>query len=1325
MNLFRYKSLLPLFLLVVTGHIASARGKHLATGEIPKIQKTDGLDFIENKGQWVPEARFKAAIPGGALFVTNSGFVYNYISLNDLEHIHELTHTAKGDLSGEIVHTHAYRVNFVGGNTNVSYEQSAKRNYYNNFFIGNDPSKWAGNVGLYGKVIQKNIYPGVDVALYGKDKSFKYDFIVAPGADAGKIKLSFEGVTPVLTSNGNLKFTTSVNVLEEQAPYCYQVINGIKKEVKSSYKLVDGVLTYSFPEGYNNQYELIIDPVLVFSTYSGSTTSAYSHTTTYDADGNLYAGAYVTGVGWPATLGAAQGTNGGLSDAGINKYNATGTALVYSTYYGGSSSEYPHSMFVNSLGELILSGITNSSNIPLTGNAFDNTLGGNSDIFVVHFNSTGTALIGATYLGGSSNEPSTVDINGTSSSGNSLNNLVSPVELNVDNSGNIWVVSNTVSTDFPVSANAQQALSGGANDGVICKLNPTCSQLLYSSYLGGSGTDAILGIQFNHVGNVVVCGSTQSTNFPTTTGAMTTTAPGGTCDGFVTIINSATGAIMHSTYTGTTGTDQAVNLQIDATNNVYVLGRTDGAYPISTGVYSMAGSDCFIDKLTPTLSASLSSTRVGGQQTGSRYFPTAFLLDICQNIYVAGLSQSTGSYITGLPTTTNAFDNTPRSFWFCVLSPNFGTPLMQSYFGSNNPTQNYYDHTHVGVNRMDPGGVIYHSVCANAPTGSFPTTPGSVFPTKLNSGQDILSFKFNFEATGVQSNFVLDPTLNQNDTGCAPYTVHFKNTSTSAKVYTWNFGDNTPTSNDTNVVHTFTNPGVYTVALYANNDSSCITDDTAYMTITVLYTALPDLTVNDTTLCTFQQSINIGVTINNPTANNTIQWGPGAGIIGAANTPTITVDPSTNNTYWVTVKDTIPGICGFSKTDTVHIDLSPRVLDILNNDTVVCKGAVVPISALGTAGYTYAWSPSTGVSDTTLLQPVITINQPNVYTLTASYPDCPDTAVQISFGMHYIPTLDLGPDKSVCQWTEVALESTVSPFRNDYIYQWSPATPNLTNPTGPNTSFISDTTITYILHVQTPIGCADQDTISITVYPGGFGAIIADTGYCPGNAAPLWATGGVSYAWSPAYGLSDTTIPNPVASPLTTTDYTLLIKDIHNCLDTEKVTVQVYPQAVLTLPDSITVYPGEQYHVEPGTNCLYFSWFPPSGLSNASISDPLMSPQVRTRYFVNATTENGCVVKDSMDVLVKETVIDMPNAFAPAGTNNLFKPAKRGIVQLKNFSIFNRWGNKVYSSTNIEQGWDGTKDGKAVPAGVYVYIIEAVTDNGKVFTQQGNVTLIR
>lgn len=1305
-----YKGSLLLCCILGFSVPGTARGKHPATGEVPKAPAREGISFIENKGQWVPEARYKADIPGGVMFITDNGFVYNYVSDHDMERIHELTDEGK-PVGQEIVHQHAYRVSFAGANSNSDYRNEQKSPVYHNYFLGNDPSKWKSGVGLYGKVVHKNIYNNIDLAVYSVKHSVKYDFIVAPGADPSAISLQFEGVRPELTAGGNILIRTSVNEITEQAPYCYQVVDGKQKTVASRYKLKDGHISFEFPEGYDHTAELVIDPVLVFATYSGGTgggSGFYSYSTTYDADGNTYAGSGAYNAGWPVTAGAIQSTFSAGQDVAVNKYNTTGSGLIYSTYYGGSGVDLPHAMNVNALGELVVVGSTTSGNLPMPANAYDNVANG-TDIFVAHFNTTGTALLGATYIGGTSNEPAPFSFTGTGSLTNQ--NTTSPVELTFDGANNIWVVSATPSSDFPVTTGAAQPAIAGAIDGVIFKLNPACSSLMYSSYLGGTGNDGIFNIQFNNAGNLVICGGTQSTNFPVTTGAMNMSAPGGTFDGFVSVLNGTTGAIMQSTYIGTDNTDQAVALQVDEDDNVYVLGRTLGNYPITAGAYSVPDGDLFIAKLNPTLSGSLLTTRLGNPQTSGRYFPTAFLHDICGNIYVCGLAAT-----SGLPLSADAF-LTSGPFWFGVLKPNFSDLLYGSYFGAGS------DHTHVGVNRLDPMGIVYHSICN---INQYPFTNASSYqPTKLNTGQDIVSFKFNFEATGVQSNFVLDPAISGNDSGCVPYTVRFVNTSSAAENYTWNFGDNTPNSNLASPTHTFTAPGVYTVSLHANNDSSCITDDTTYMTITVLETNPPDFIVQDTTLCSYQQYIDIGLTLNNPSPNNTILWQPAAGIISAANQPVITVDPSVNNVYWVTVKDTIPGICGFSATDTVHIDLSPRVLDIINNDSVVCEGAVIPIHAIGTPGYTYSWSPATGVSNTSALEPNITINQPNLYTLTASYPNCPDTAVQINFDMHYMPHLNVGPDQYVCQWTQVALESSVSPYRNDYSYQWTPATPNLSQPNGPNTHFIADTTATYVLSVQTPIGCEDKDTIKITVYPGAFGGITADTGYCPGNEAPLLATGGVYYSWSPAYGLSDTAIANPVASPHTTTEYTVLIRNQHDCLDTEKVVVQVYPEAVLTVPDSVSVYPGEQYHVEPGGNCLYFNWFPPAGLSSANISDPLMSPAVNTRYFVTASTEHGCTVTDSMDVLVRETTLDMPNAFAPAGANPLFKPGKRGIAQLKEFAVFNRWGNKLYSSTNIDAGWDGTYKGKPQPPGVYIYIIEAVTDSGKPFVKQGNVTLIR
>lgn len=1318
MSLYNFRTKLVVAGMLLSAFSVQGKGKHPATGLLPAATPRTNLDFVENKGQWDNQAKFKADIPGGALFLTNNGFVYNFVSADDLEKIHEMEHEEGKDASSEKIRHHAYKITLNGANINPVQSGLNKRSYHHNYFIGNDKSKWAGKVGVYEKINSANVYQGIDLSVYSKGMSVKYDFVVHAGANPDQIALSFEGVSPTLTEAGDLKIVTSVNEVLEQAPYCYQVIDGKTIEVESAYKIENGQIKFSFPNGYNSNFDLVIDPILVYASFSGGTTSAfYAHSTTYDNLGNTYTAALSYGVGWPTTLGSFQNIYPGSYCPSITKVNATGATIIYATYYGGNGATQPNTMRVNDNYELVMAGYTGASNLPLTTNAFQTTLSGSSDLYVVRFNSDGSALLGSTYVGGSGLEctlPGTTTIY-TSLGGSST--PYNPAEVAFDSDGSIWVTSNTGSTNFPVTTNATQSTLAGSHDAVIFNISANCSVLNYSTYFGGDGWDGGISIELNENNTkLVVAGWTQSSSLPNTTGAFLSSNQGGT-DGFVTVYDRTALSNTRTSYLGTANVDHAHRVAFDRSGNIYVAGRSvSGTYPVTTGAYSVPNGTVFIQKLDTGLTMGLASTKIGG--TNGSLIPTAMIIDICDNILVATIGSGTQS---GMPLTPDAFETAARPFWFCALTENFGDLFFGSYFGST------ADHFHPGVARMDPNGIIYHSVCAaGSPTSVFfPTTPGSFSPNKMNgSTNDNITFKFNFEATGVQSNFILDPTLVQNDTGCVPYTIKLRNTSTSSKEYFW-YENTAFISSDTNLTHTFTVPGIYTIMLHSKNDSSCVTDDTAYMTFVILETNPPVFTVSDTTVCSLPQSIVLNMDLQNPSPNNTIVWGPATGILSGNGTTALTVNPSLNNTYWVVVKDTIPGICGFSASDTVHIDLSPRALQIVTPDTTVCEGSIINMIANGTPGYTYRWQPAIGVSDTTILQPQISINQSNLYTLTASYPNCQDTSVFVNIDMHFMPHLTLGQDVYICEWQEVALQSTVTPYRSDYIYQWTPTT-GLNFPNGPNASFYADTTIMYHLNVKTPIGCADEDSILVTVYPGGFGEVVADTGYCPGNEKiELWARGGVSYKWTPDFALSNNKIANPIANPGTSTQYTVYITNQHGCVDTEMVMVNVYPQAIINIPDSVTVYPGERYQMEPNTNCLYFTWFPTSGLNNSTIGNPLMSPEVRTRYIVTATTEHGCVTTDSIDVFVEETKLDMPNAFAPNGTNNTFKPVKRGIASLKEFSVYNRWGNKIFTTNNIDNGWDGTFNGVAQPTGVYIYFIDAVTDNGKVFTQKGNVTLIR
>lgn len=1250
---------------------------------------------------------------------------------------------------------HAYKVHFDGCNTDAVYHGENKRAYYHNYFKGRDTAGWKGHVNLYCKIVREQLYQGIDLAVYSREYRLKYDFLVSPGADPGQIKLRYEGVQPEITQEGNLRIRTSVNEIVEQAPYCYQEVNGKKRVVPAAYRLVQNVLSFVFPQGYDTKLPLVIDPELVYATYSGAVipagTALYmpmrAHATTYDASGRLYAACTSREPGWPVTTGAFGQNYNDFDDVVINVYEANGASLAYATYYGGEMQEMPLTMIVNNAGELILAGTTNSEDeLPITPGCYDATFAGPlpvglnpnpvGDLFVAHFNSGGTTLLGATYLGGTGHEPvsSQNDMNTMNPGMLSSGATMCPLELSVDPQGNIWLIGNTSSTDFPVTANAQQPVfAGGATDIILCKLSPDCSQLLYSSFLGGTGADIGYGLRRAANGTLVICGGTQSSNFPVTPGAMMTTAPGGGFDGFAAIINPATGAVIRSTYMGTAGKDQTTMLCLDAAGNIYTAGVTQGNYPISPGVFSMPQGKIFLHKLSADLSTGLVSTRLGNTDI-LQHYPVAMTFTECNQVLISAfgfpVNMGPGSQ-NDMPVTPNAMASGKRRFWFGTLDEDFSTLSYASYFGSDLSTTPagllLSDALYTGVHRYDPRGLLYQSLTTS--NAGFPATAGSWAPNSFlvgmppMSGQfDAGSFKISF---GTSSDFSLDPAFNTNDTGCAPFTVQFVNNSSGASTFTWDFGDGSPQSNlATPPPHTYNNPGTYTITLTVTNDSTCPKQDIAYMDITVLTVEQPLISVQDTLLCSPLSAMSISVAIANPNPAFDIAWSPANGIIGPANQQTVTVNPTISSSYYVTVTDDAFGFCSLSATDTLNIQVASAGVTILTPDTVVCQGSTVHIDAIGNPAYNYTWIPGTGMNDSTILEPAILVNQSENYVLKASHPGCPDTFLLFSIGMEITPVVDLGPDKIACQWDNVALEVLINPFNSSYQYQWTPATGlNITGT--PNTWLIADTTISYTLSVQTPFGCEDKDTIMLTVIPGNFGGISVDTGYCPGDSAQLLATGGVSYSWTPSYGLSDSLVSNPIATPQTSADYTVYITNAHGCVDTERVSVRVYPNAILEMPDTIVVYPGEQYRLEPGTNCLYFSWFPPSGISSTTVSDPGFDPQVNTRYFVTATTEHGCTIRDSIDVLVKETVMDMPNAFVPSGHNRLFKPAIRGIAQLNEFSIYNRWGNKIYSSNNINEGWDGTYKGSAQPVGVYIYFIDAVLDNGRSLQQKGNVTLIR
>ncbi|MEI7802551.1 MAG: hypothetical protein WCI97_07905, partial [Bacteroidota bacterium] len=544
------------------------------------------LHFRENKNQWDPRINFIGFLNEGCIYLENNTISFKLFDGSDIQKMHPRKDKYV------TVHSHIYKMHFVNANPNpVIVKESPSPEYYN-YFIGNDASKWASEVKQYQCITYLNLYPSIDLKIYGMGLTMKYDFVVHPGAEMNDIKIWYEGPDAMEIKNSELHVKTSVGEIIEAPPFSYQNISWGKIPVKCKYELKDNVLQFKMQDKVNSNYDLIIDPTLIFSTFTGSTADNWGFTATYDELGDLYLGGYVNteqfGGAYPTTAGAFQTTYGGgtgggsgngngngfSSDMGITKFNNTGTALIYSTYLGGNDNENPHSLFVNSANQLCVYGKTYSANYPVTAGCYDNTYNGNSDIVVTVFNTTGTALVGSTYIGGSGQDGINFDPHEFIFGGLKYNyGDDARGEIICDPSNAIYVASSTNSTDFPVTAGCYQSTSGGGQDGCVFKLNPTCTSLIFSSYLGGNLDDACYSLDRKSSDNTLyLTGGTSSSNFPAVAGGVNPAYMGGPCDGYLLHLNANGTAVLNSTFLGTAFFDQSYNVKLDEAEDVYVVG---------------------------------------------------------------------------------------------------------------------------------------------------------------------------------------------------------------------------------------------------------------------------------------------------------------------------------------------------------------------------------------------------------------------------------------------------------------------------------------------------------------------------------------------------------------------------------------------------------------------------------------------------------------------------------------------------------------------------------------------------------------------------------
>ncbi|MDQ3072621.1 MAG: hypothetical protein M3Q97_05100, partial [Bacteroidota bacterium] len=542
-----------------------------------------GIQFIPNQGQWDNQIKAAADIPGGKLWITDSGLTYLFYDgkkISDIQHRRATDHAVK---------FHCIKIDLIDADFSSAPHYSEKSSTYYNYYLGSDANRWVSGLYGYRKIIYPNIYPGVDFAIYGYGDAVKYDFIVKAGIDPEIIRMKYRGQDSLAVENAELHLTMSLGKVTEGEPLAWDKISEEQKRmVACRYTLIDDIVFFQLT-GHKEKNTLVIDPEVVFSTFSGSVADNFGYTATYDEEGHGYSGGTAFSPGFPVTTGAFQiDYGGGISrnppgdgarDIGILKYAPDGKQLIYATYLGGFDNEDPHSMVVNPQGELLVFGNSYSENFPVTPDAFDTTWNGEADIIIARFSADGKALLSSTFLGGQGDDALNGSFDNLSHENISILGFnyadIYRGEIITDTIGNVFIITTTKSYDFPVPNGFQTTRAGGLQDACVVKLNADLSDLLWGTYLGGDGDDAGYSINLNSLGHIYVCGGTSSADFPLRGNSLFKTDMGGV-DGFISCISPDGSQLIYSTYFGTNDYDQCYFVQIDQDDNVFTTGQTKG-----------------------------------------------------------------------------------------------------------------------------------------------------------------------------------------------------------------------------------------------------------------------------------------------------------------------------------------------------------------------------------------------------------------------------------------------------------------------------------------------------------------------------------------------------------------------------------------------------------------------------------------------------------------------------------------------------------------------------------------------------------------------------
>jgi hypothetical protein len=689
------------------------------------------LSFEANRGQFDPAVAFAARGAGYALLLTVDGPQLQLQYTNQ-----DPAQFAAGERPQ--LQATMLRTQLVGGNREARISGESPSAATSHYLAGRDSTVWHTDVPNYGRVRYSAVYPGIDLVYHGDQQQMEYDFVVAPQADPSKIALRFEGAAsaPTIDADGNLVIRTAGGDLIQQRPVVYQQIDGQRRSVDAAYRLHGDQISFALGV-YDRAHELVIDPLLGYKLYVPALNRLQATSIAVGADGSAYVGGYAAALPYVSNLPLLGSVI--RYEAFIAKLNPAGTALVQTTFFGGSQDDEVTAIAVDGSGNVVAAGYTSSNEFPLV-NPVQGIKGGYADAFVVKLAVGGKSFVYSTYLGGNSQDVATA--------------------LALDAQGNVYVAGNTSSENFP-TVGAMSAHKG-YQDVFVAKIASAGSSLLYSSIIGGDSTDDASGIAVDSAGNAYVVGSTSSLNFPTLNAFKPAITPylnyNGdpvyATDAFVTKLNASGSALVYSTFLGGVYEEAATAIAVNAAGNAYVTGQTSSSdFPVLSAARGSYGgaNDGFVTKLSAAGNALLYSTYLGGS---SYDVSSDIKIDASGAAYVTGYTYSQNFPVT---LALQAFNGGGEDIFITKIAPNGASLAYSTFFGSAGNERGA---------RLALGGdgsvyVTGNTTSRNFPVkgqaqgGSFGNNAGDAYALKLSANAQTLLYSTYMGETNLYLNYTL------------------------------------------------------------------------------------------------------------------------------------------------------------------------------------------------------------------------------------------------------------------------------------------------------------------------------------------------------------------------------------------------------------------------------------------------------------------------------------------------------------------------------------------------------------------------------------------